>query len=98
MSPNANFSFESVDGGQNLQDPNQAGTEAGLDIQYTVGLATGVPVTFLAVGPVNYTSNEDFFTALLDEADYLLAMDQPPKVLSTSYGVNEKNLTQSVAV
>ncbi|KAJ3729753.1 family S53 protease [Lentinula raphanica] len=37
------FTLQTLDGGSNPQDILQAGIEANLDIQYTIGLATGVP-------------------------------------------------------
>ncbi|KAG0264231.1 hypothetical protein DFQ27_001350 [Actinomortierella ambigua] len=46
----AGFSEVFVDNGKNPQDPNTGGLEANLDIQYTVGVASGVPVTFVSVG------------------------------------------------
>ncbi|KAF7353862.1 Subtilisin-like protein [Mycena venus] len=42
------FNLISVDGGTNSQTRSQAGVEANLDIQYTVGLATGVTVDFVS--------------------------------------------------
>lgn len=44
------FTFQSIDGGTNPQGPNLGGTIADLNIQYTVGLATAVPVIFISVG------------------------------------------------
>jgi tripeptidyl-peptidase I len=69
----------------------EPGLEATLDIQYTVGLATGVPVTFVSIGPgLNQTTSVEFFQGLLDEANYLLSLDAPPAVLSTSYASDEE--------
>ncbi len=64
-----------------------------LDIQYTVGLATDVPVTYYFIGIDNQDGDLDGF---LDEANVLLALDQPPQVLSTSYGFAESNLPFSL--
>lgn len=61
-----------------------------LDTQYTVGLATDVPVTFISVGG-------DFLDALLDTANYVIGEDSPPQVLSTSYGDNENDVSQKLA-
>ena len=58
-------------------DPSQS-----LDIDYTVGLATDVPVQFISVGNFRYDG-------LLDLTNHLLAQDRPPLVLTTSYGVAE---------
>ncbi|KAF9061050.1 family S53 protease-like protein [Rhodocollybia butyracea] len=61
-SPSTTFALETIDGGENTQGAADAGTEANLDIQYTVGIALGVPITFFSNG------NEDFPTAVLDTA------------------------------
>ena len=55
-----------------------------LDIQYTVGLASGVPVTFISVGQ----NNTDGLSGFLDLINFLLGEDAPPQVLTTSYGMN----------
>ena len=59
-----------------------------LDIQYTVGLATGVPVNFISVGS-QYKDGAD--GGFLDVIQALLADPLPPTVLSTSYGLNTEN-------
>ncbi|KAJ7712109.1 Pro-kumamolisin, activation domain-containing protein [Mycena olivaceomarginata] len=61
-------------------------TEANLDIQYTVGLATGVPVTFLAVGGLD----ADFASDLVDTTNYLGGLESLPTVMTTSYDDDEK--------
>ena len=53
-----------------------------LDIQYTVGVATNVPTTF-------YSDGEPDVFGFIDMANTLLAQDEVPLVLSTSYGFNE---------
>lgn len=64
-----------------------------LDIQYTVGVASGVPVTFISVGE----NNSDGIDGFLDIINTLIAETTPPTVLTTSYGFNEPDLTSSVA-
>ncbi|KAF8894976.1 family S53 protease [Mucidula mucida] len=86
------FTLETLDGGQNPQGTNQAGVEANLDIQYTVGVATGVPVVFISVGD----DNTDGVSGFIDVFDYLTAEDEPPAVISTSYGFNEPELSSSL--
>jgi tripeptidyl-peptidase-1 len=54
-----------------------------LDIQYTVGLATGVPVTFVSVGENTKDGADEGF---LDIINALIAETAPPQVLTTSYG------------
>lgn len=82
---NATFSTQLINGGENPQDPDEAGLEANLDIQYTVGVATNVPVVFISDG---FEGNSDIF---LDLALYLLSQaPNQTKVLTTSYGSNEE--------
>ncbi len=56
-----------------------------LDVQMTIGLAAGVPTTYISVGnqelqdPVGY----------LNLAQFLLNQTNPPQVLSVSYGGTE---------
>lgn len=60
-----------------------------LDIQYTVGVAQGVPVAFIQAGSQTTTGG---FGAFLDMINYLLNMTAPPQVLTTSYGFDETGL------
>ncbi|CAK5270750.1 unnamed protein product [Mycena citricolor] len=83
ISSTTSFGLTSVDGGTNSQSLSQAGVEANLDIQYTVGLATGVPVTFVSVGTTNKDGADGGF---LDIITALIAESAPPQVLTTSYG------------
>jgi tripeptidyl-peptidase-1 len=48
MSSATTFTLQTIDGGSNSQTLSQAGVEADLDIQYTVGIATGVPTYFIS--------------------------------------------------
>ncbi|KAJ7500360.1 subtilisin-like protein, partial [Mycena galericulata] len=90
------FTLTSVDSGTNSQTLSQAGVEADLDIQYTVGLATGVPVTFVSVGETNKDGADDGF---LDIITALIAETAPPQVLTTSYGFDtEASLSESLTV
>ncbi|KAJ6460213.1 subtilisin-like protein [Mycena sanguinolenta] len=87
---NTTFDVLTLDNGTNPQGPNEAPPgwqEANLDIQYTVGIATGVPVQFLSVG--GGITVADFATALLDTTTFLDGITNPPSVISTSYGSNE---------
>ncbi len=72
-----------------------AGVEANLDIQYTVGVASGVPITFISVGE-NF--QDGALEGFLDIINFLLAMDTPPQVLTTSYGQNENTISSALAV
>lgn len=64
-----------------------------LDIQYTVGVASGVPTTFISVGD----NNRDGLNGFIDMANTLNGESNPPKVLTTSYGFNEPDLPTSLA-
>ncbi|KAF9938982.1 hypothetical protein BGZ65_011778 [Modicella reniformis] len=85
--PPPSFDEVFINGGRN--DQNVPGIEANLDIQYTVGLANGVPTTFYSMG------NND--TGFVDFSNYLLGMVNPPSVISISYGYDERDLTSSFA-
>ncbi|KAJ7914167.1 Pro-kumamolisin, activation domain-containing protein [Mycena leptocephala] len=54
------FTLQTLDGGINTQTPADAGIEADLDTQYTIGLATGVPVIFISVGANNSDGVDGF--------------------------------------
>lgn len=97
LSPDTSFSLISVDNGTNSQNVSDAGGEAALDIQYALGVATNVPTTFISVGPAEIKSNDEFWDALQDELNYVLAMDSPPTVLTSSYGNNENTVSRSLA-
>ncbi|KAJ7206459.1 peptidase S8/S53 domain-containing protein [Mycena rebaudengoi] len=90
---NTSFRLVSVANGTNPQGPGLGGSEANLDVQYTVGVATGTPVDFISVGDIF----ESFFDGLLDLAEYLSATDEPPQVVTTSYGLTEVFLSEDTA-
>ncbi|KAJ7062765.1 family S53 protease-like protein [Mycena amicta] len=96
MSPFTSFQSFSLDGGMNLQDPLKAGFEANLDIQYTIGLATGVPVQFISVGPQTSDGVEGFIeiinTLITEETG-----NPRPSVLTISYGFDEDELSPAMA-
>ncbi|KAH9846906.1 subtilisin-like protein [Lenzites betulinus] len=83
MNPTTNFSVVGIDGGTNPQQGPSV-SEGELDIQYTVGIATDVPVTYYFIG-------EDFqdgdLEGFLDEVNVILSEENPPHVLTTSYGM-----------
>ncbi|KAI0682339.1 subtilisin-like protein [Cerioporus squamosus] len=79
---NVTFGEEAIDAGK----LGGAGTsEADLDVQYTVGVASRVPTRFVAVG----WRNEDEIFGFMDIIDHLLQLENPPAVLTTSYGYDE---------
>ncbi|EED77904.1 family S53 protease-like protein [Postia placenta Mad-698-R] len=94
LSSSTTFSLQTLDGGENSQTAQDAGTEANLDTQYTVGLATGVPTTFISVGEKNQDGDLGGF---LDIMNFLLNENDPPAVLTTSYGDNEDAIPVGMA-
>ncbi|KAH8108266.1 family S53 protease-like protein [Phellopilus nigrolimitatus] len=88
------FALQTLDGGSNPQDASDAGTEANLDIQYTVGVASGVPTTFISVGE-NFQDGD--LEGFLDIINFLLNETNPPHVLTTSYGQNEDTISRALA-
>ncbi|TDL17434.1 family S53 protease-like protein [Rickenella mellea] len=88
------FALQTLDGGSNSQSASQAGVEANLDIQYTVGVATGVPTTFISVGN-NFQDGD--LEGFLDIINFLLGESNPPQVLTTSYGQDESTISSSLA-
>ena len=54
-----------------------------------MGLATNVPVTYYFIG---YDAQDDM-SGYLDEASLLLGMENPPLVLTTSYGRTESSIS-----
>ncbi|KAJ7268464.1 subtilisin-like protein [Mycena rebaudengoi] len=91
MDPSTTFTLLTTDSGQNPQIPVDAGFEANLDIEYTGGIATGVPLQFLS--PVGF----DFATALLDTTTFLDGIENLPSVMTTSYGHLESDIGASLA-
>lgn len=94
MASSTSFALQTLDGGSNPQLGLLAGDEADLDIQYTVGVATGVPTTFISVGELNKDGSLGGF---LDIINFLLGETSPPQVLTTSYGQNENTVSTALA-
>ncbi|KAK0186017.1 family S53 protease [Armillaria mellea] len=94
MSSTTTYTVQPLDGGQDPQNPVEAGVEANLDIQYTLGIATGVPTIFISVG----ASSTDGVDGFLDMTNFLNAEASPPQVLTTSYGFDETDIPASVAI
>ena len=74
---NTSFTLQTLDGGSNPQGSRYAGTEADLDIEYTVGVATKVPTTFISVGE----NNADGVSGFLDIIQTLTSESNPPQVM-----------------
>ncbi|KAJ7248940.1 subtilisin-like protein [Mycena rebaudengoi] len=68
------------------------------DPEDSARLATGVPVEFLSVGGDPHSTNlSDLATALLDTNIFLDGVDNPPFVVTTSYGPMENQFESSIA-
>ena len=65
-----------------------------LDIQYTVGIASGVPTTFISVGD-NFQDGD--LEGFLDIINFLIGEDNQPQVLTTSYGSDEPGLSPELS-
>ncbi|KAJ7682849.1 family S53 protease [Mycena rosella] len=94
MASSTTFKTQLLDGGKNSQGASTAGVEANLDIQYTVGIATGVPVFFVSVGESFQDGDLEGF---LDIVNFLSDEDDVPQVMSTSYGENETDMSKALA-
>ncbi|KAJ7670497.1 family S53 protease [Mycena olivaceomarginata] len=97
INSSTSFALETLDGGSNPQNRSQAGVEAvgDLDTQYTIGIATGVPVIFISAGD----DNPDGLNGFLDMIILLINDPSRPSVLTTSYGFDsETDLPISVAI
>lgn len=65
-----------------------------MDVQYAIGIATGVPTTFISVGDDFQDGDLEGF---LDIINFLLNESAPPQVLTTSYGQNENTISAKLA-
>ncbi|CAK5272371.1 unnamed protein product [Mycena citricolor] len=89
----SSFILETLDGGVNSQSSGSAGIEANLDVQYTVGVATGVPVNFVSVG----NNFNDGVNGFIDVMNFFIGQSASarPSVVTTSYGFDERDLTRA---
>ena len=62
-------------------------------MQYTVGLATGVPVNFISVGD---SATSDGALGYLNTADYVMSDKSNAYVMTTSYGRDESDVSPGV--
>jgi tripeptidyl-peptidase-1 len=90
LNPRPNFTTQLIDGGQNPQDPSQAGLVANVGIQYTVGLVNGGLVNFISSGSPT-------IDGLINVANSWLNQQRAPTVVSISYVSNENEINQSSA-
>ncbi|KAH9913299.1 peptidase S8/S53 domain-containing protein [Fomitopsis serialis] len=94
---NTTWELVTLDGGYDPQNSSSISTEGNLDMQWTLGVATNVSVRFISVSNVTVPTEDEFAGWLLDTAHYMLGLDDPPQVMSTSYGVNEEMVSEKLA-
>ncbi|KAG9099641.1 hypothetical protein FS749_000774 [Ceratobasidium sp. UAMH 11750] len=93
----SNFTVESINGGINPQDPESAGGEAQLDVQYAGGISYPVQnIYYTTAGrpPFNPSigTPDNNSEPYLEFLQYLLAQKNPPQTISTSYGDEEQTV------
>ncbi|KAJ7258471.1 peptidase S8/S53 domain-containing protein, partial [Mycena rebaudengoi] len=94
ISSNTTFQLVTLNGGENPQIPGIGGSEADLDVEYTVGNdPTNICMQFLTVGGIT----DGFPQNLLETTTFLDGVDNPPTVITTSYGGNEDQFGASLA-
>ncbi|KAJ7784134.1 tripeptidyl peptidase A [Mycena metata] len=99
---NSTFKFISVAGGLDPQDPDDAGGEANLDVQFAFGLSFPVASTFYSTaGSPPFIPDEgtptDTNEPYTDWLDFILGHPNPPLAISTSYGDDEQTVPESFA-
>lgn len=104
---NYTFTVLSINGANTTDSPSTAGVESMLDIGYssvfinpldTIFFSTGGrPPTWSQPGNVSVPESESENEPYLDLINYLLAMDDPPQVLSMSYTDDEQTVPPSYA-
>ena len=62
-------------------------------MQYTIGIASGIPTAFISVGE-NFQDGD--LEGFLDIINFLLNESNPPQVLTTSYGDDEPDVSRSL--
>ncbi|KAM5543119.1 hypothetical protein V8D89_002993 [Ganoderma adspersum] len=91
MDDKTTFRVKDLDGGSNNRV--QATVEASLDVQYAIGIATGVDTTFVSVG----SNNSDGIAGFPDVINDLISQEEVPFVLITSFGFDEETLPVGLA-
>jgi tripeptidyl-peptidase I len=94
MDASTPFALQTTDDGSDPQNATAAGDEANLDTQYTVGIATGVPVNFLSVG--NDVEDGDL-GGFLDTVNFVSSQNAVASVMTTSYDFDEQGLSRPLA-
>ncbi|THH19894.1 hypothetical protein EW146_g1336 [Bondarzewia mesenterica] len=99
---NPSFSVTLINGGQNDQNLDKAGSEASLDVQYAFGLTDPIPGTFYStagqppfIADARSTSNTN--EPYAEWLDYVLGQSVVSQTISTSYGDDEQTVPKSYA-
>ncbi|KAJ7620281.1 subtilisin-like protein [Roridomyces roridus] len=69
--------------------------ETDVDIQYTVGIATGIPIDFLSVG--GDASAASSATSFIDTISFVASAENPPSIVTSSYGFTESDVGVALA-
>ncbi|THV08230.1 tripeptidyl peptidase A [Dendrothele bispora CBS 962.96] len=96
------FNFVSVNGGLNNQSADAAGVEANLDVQFAFGLSFPINSTFFSTGGrppfiPDIGTPEDTNEPYTEWLDFILAQENPPLAISTSYGDDEQTVPENFA-
>ncbi|KAG7098096.1 hypothetical protein E1B28_000070 [Marasmius oreades] len=99
---NTSFNFVSVKGGINSQNLSEAGAEANLDVQFAFGLSFPIKSTFWSTAgrppfKPDATEPENSNEPYNDWLDFVLAQEEIPLVISTSYGEAEQTVPKNYA-
>ncbi|KAG0092717.1 hypothetical protein BGZ93_000773 [Podila epicladia] len=90
LAPAPTFNEVTLGGSGNNQNVPKVALVANLNVQYTIGLASGVPTTYYAVGG-------NFIDGLKDLSSHLLSLDDPPSVLILTHSMDEKDVGAKTA-
>ncbi|KIM58781.1 hypothetical protein SCLCIDRAFT_1218330 [Scleroderma citrinum Foug A] len=98
----SNYTLVSVHGGQNDQNPQNAGVEANLDAEFVMGLTHPTPATYYSTAGSPPFKADDITPANTNEPysywlEYILSADSVPATISTSYGDDEQTVPESYA-
>ena len=88
------FELVTITGGMNNQIPGGASVFATSAISTAMSTVANSPVTFMSVGTEN---SDDPVVWFIDQANYLLELENPPRVLVGDYPVSEFFIDEGVA-
>ncbi|TFL02133.1 Pro-kumamolisin, activation domain-containing protein [Pterulicium gracile] len=88
------FKLVTINGGLNNQIPGGAGLFATSAVSTAMSTVANTPVTFMSVGTDN---SGDYIEWLIDQANYLLGLENPPQVLVGGWSMPELDLDPAIA-